>query len=346
MSGEANGRVHGAAEAISVLRARSQVRRPSLGDYVMALLAGHVNGEAWNAAGLPELRPEAHPVRVSDEAMIHLARLAISIHCGGLCLSERLAMWSRLESFFAGQLPPSAPQFIRLREVVAQQRQEASGMPPDVEGLREILEFECERHGDDSYLAGLSRANLANACRQAGDFALAAGLLSDEAGARESRYGRDHPITLVALSMTTRLLLNQADATDDAGARHELARRALSLVIEVRAARDRLYGITAHNATISRRYEAHALLLLGELDRAQACLEHTLTFIRTRDGRNDGYAAGRTHLLLARVHAAAGNRDQALEHADRTRQILIAHGGLGIEPWEAAALARDITALA
>jgi tetratricopeptide (TPR) repeat protein len=344
--GEANGKAQGATEALSVLQERNRVRRPFLGDYVMALLAGHVNGEAWNAAGLPGLRPEAHPVRISDEAVIHLARLAISIYCGGLCLSDRLATWSRLESFFARQLAPSAPQFIRLREVVAQQRQEVGCAPPDVEGLREILELEREAHGDDSYLAGLARANLADAYRQSGDFALAAGLLSDEAAARESRYGRDHPITLVALSMTTRLLLHQADATDDTVVRHELARRALSLVIDVRAARDRLYGITAPNATISRRYEAHALLLLGELDQAQVCLEHTLTFVKARDGRNDGYASGRTHLLLARVHAAAGNRNQALEHAERTQQILSTHRGLGIESWETAALARDIAALA
>jgi tetratricopeptide (TPR) repeat protein len=342
---EASGRVRGATEALSVLQARPRVRRPPMHNHVMTLLAGHVDGEAWNAAGLPDLPLQAHPVPVSNKAVIALARLAVSMHCLDLDASDRPAAWSRLESFFALCLPASAPELVRLRAAACQQRQEAGCMPTDLGSLRDILELQRKAHGNDSYIAGLTRANLADAGRQAGDFELAAGLLDHEANVRASRYGRDHPVTLVTQSMLARLLLHQADATGDTEARLGLAGSALSLINDVRTARDRLYGVTATNATRIRRYEGHALLLLGELDRARSCLEHALTFVTARDGRNDLRAAGLTHLLLARVHAAAGNRDQALEHAANARQILSPHGPLETEPWEEAALTREIAEL-
>jgi tetratricopeptide (TPR) repeat protein len=141
--------------------------------------------------------------------------------------------------------------------------------------------------------------------------------------------------------MFTRALLLQAEAARDVATRLRLARRALSLINEVRASRDRMYGPTAANATRSRRYEGHALLLLGELDRARACLEHSLAFDVAREGKRDLYSVGKTHLLLARVYATQGNRDQALEHATRAQRILSAHSPDGTESGEAAVLARE-----
>jgi tetratricopeptide (TPR) repeat protein len=343
---EASGRVRGATEALSVLQSRPLTRRPPISDYTMALLAGHVDGRAWNAAGLPALSPQADPVAVSDEAVIRLARLAITMHCGSLSAGDRPRVWSRLESFFARRLSASAPGLIRLREIVCNQRIEVGCTPPDIISLQEILEFQRKVHGEDSYTAGLTRANLAMAYRHAGDFALAAILLDREAQMRANRYGHDHPVTLVTQSLLSRVLLLQADGTDDAETRLRLARRALSLINSVRATRDRLYGMIAPNATRSRRYEAHALLLLGELDRARVCLEHALTFDIARDGRKDLYAIGQTHLLLARVYAAQGRRHQALEHGERAQRILTAHAPQGNESREAAALVREMSAAA
>jgi tetratricopeptide (TPR) repeat protein len=341
---EATGRVRGATEALSVLESRSRDRWQPTSGYAKALLAEHVDALAWNAAGLPVLSARTDVVPVSTEAAIRLARLVVSLHCKDVTLAARPALWARLESFFARCVPASAPELVRLREIVCNQRQEANYTPPDVASQTEILEFQRRVHGEDSYLAGLTRANLSVAYRQSGAFELAASLLEKEAEIRMSRYGRDHPVTLVTRSILVRTLLLQADATADPADRLALARRALDHINDVRAARDRLYGPTAPNATRIRRYEAHALLLLGELDRARVFLEHSLAFDLSREGRKDLYPAGQTHLLLARVHAAAGNRDQALEHCERAQRILSAHSPDGIESGKAAALMREIAA--
>jgi tetratricopeptide (TPR) repeat protein len=339
---EVNGRVRGATEALSVLQSRPRARRPPIGGYTRELLAGHLDTGAWNSAGLPTLPPQPDPMSISTETVIRLARLTVSEHCTNLRLAERPAVWSRLEAFFAQRTSACTPEFLRLREVACRQRQEAGCDPPDIGSLTEILEFHRKIHGDDSYLAGLTRGNLSDAYRISGAFELAARLIDTEAEVRANRYGPDHPVTLVTRSMLARILLLQAEAADDAADRLTLARRALSLINDVRTARDRLFGITAPNATISRRYEGHALLLLGELERARACLEHTLAFEIARDGRRDLYSAGRTHLLLARVCAAQGDRDQALHHAECAREILSAHIPQGAEAAEAASFARDL----
>jgi tetratricopeptide (TPR) repeat protein len=339
---ESSGRVRGATEALSVLHSRPRGQQPPIRDHALALLAAHVNAGAWNAAGLPALGQQATVVPASDEAVIRLARLVISMHCKDMPVAERPAIWSRLESFFARRLPSSAPQLVRLREVACRQRLDAGRTPPDIDLLKEILEFHRQVHGEDSYLAGLTRGNLSAAYRAAGDFARAAALLHDEARARASRYGDDHPVTLVTRSMLAQVLLLEAEAAGEAADRLTLAQRALNLISDVRAARDRIYGPTAPNATRSRRYEAHALLLLGELDRARACLEHALTFDISREGRQDLYSIGQTHLLLGRVCAAQGSTDQALEHAEQAQRILSAHIPQGSESGKAAALARDI----
>jgi len=337
---EAIGRMRGATEALSVLQARPRAHRPSISGHARALLATYVDVAAWNDAGLPTLQPHGEPVPVRAETVVRLARLVTSIHCADLRLADRPVVWSRLESFFARRLPASSPELVRLRGVVCNEQLEADCLPPDVAKLKEILEFQRKEHGEDSYLAGLTRGTLSGAYRQLGDFAPAISLLDGEEQLRASRYGRDHPVTLVARSLLARLLLLQAEAADEA-ARLVIAQRALDLINEVRAARDRMYGVAARNATLSRRHEGHALLLLGDLDRARVCLDHVLTFEMTRDGRADLYSSGQTHLLLARVYAAQGNWQQAREHAGHAHRISSAHSARGMES-AAAALARDI----
>lgn len=340
--GEASGRVRGATEALSVLHSRPRAQQPPISGHAMTLLAAHVDAEAWNAAGLPALCLPATAVPARDEVVIRLARLVISMHCQDVRLADRPVIWSRLEAFFARCLPSSAPQLVRLREVACRHRIDVGGTPPDITALKEILEFHRRVHGEDSYLAGLTRGNLSAAYQGAGDFARATALLHQEVRIRASRYGDDHPVTLVTRSMLGRVLLLEADAAGESAARLALAQRALDLINDVRAARDRIYGPTAPNATRSRRYEAHARLLLGELDRARACLEHALTFEVSREGRQDLYSVGQTHLLLGRVYAAQGRKDRALEHARQAQRILSAHIPEGTESGEAAALARDI----
>lgn len=342
---EASGRVRGVTEALGVLEARPRATRPPLEGFTQALLARHVDRAAWNAAGLPPLpRPTEEPsgdsVPLRTVAVVRLAQLVVSMHCTGLSLADRPTVWARLESFFARRLPESDPVLIRLRAVVCHQRLEAGCQPPDVAGLRLLLDLQRRIHGANAYLTGLTRAHLATAYRQAGDYARAASLLEEEARVRTDLFGPEHPVTLVTRSMLARALLTQADVTEDVQARRELARHALAVITDVRVARDRLFGATAANATKSRRYEAHALLLLGDLDRARAVLEHVLTFDAARDGQKDLYAIGQTHLLLARVHAAQGDRPQALAHAEQARRILSAQ----IPGGESAARAREIVA--
>lgn len=342
---EASGRVRGATEALSVVRARPRAQRSPLGDHARALLAGHVDARTWNAAGLPALPPREDPVPVSGEAVVGLARLVVYLHCLDLPLAERPAVWKRLEAFFARRLPASAPELVRLRERVCHEHLGVGRASPDViAGLEEILEFHREVHGEDSYLAGLTRGNLSVAYRDSGDLARAAALIDAEARTRAQRFGPYHPFTMVTRCNLVLLLLLQAEATDDEERRHAFARRALGIINDVRPARDRMYGMIAPNATNSRRYEGRALLLLGELDRAQACLEHALTFQRARDGQQESYTIGQTHLLLARVYAARGNRDQAMDHARRAWRILSAHIPDGTDCAQAAALARELAA--
>jgi len=342
---EASGRIHGAAEALSVVRTRPRARRPAVGDYARALLARHVDAGTWNAAGLPALPSRENPVPVSGEAAVRLARLVVYLHCLDLPLAERPAVWERLEAFFADRLPTSAPELVRLRLRARYELLDAGRVSPGViASLNEILEFHRKVHGEDSYLAGLTRGDLSVAYRHSGDLARAAALIDAEARTRTQRFGPYHPFTLVTRSNLARLLLLQAEAAEDQEHRHGFAQRALDIVNDIRPARDRRYGISAPDATRSRRYEGHALLLLGELDRARACLEHALTFQRVHDGQQDSYTIGQTHLLLARVYAARGNRSQAMDHAGRAWRILSAHLPDGTDCAQAADLARELAA--
>jgi tetratricopeptide (TPR) repeat protein len=347
---EAAARLRGAVEALGVLRSRPPGDPLGPGRYAMALLAGHVSRADWNSAGLPALpaAPGAaeHLVPVSDRAVMCLARAAMQFHCAELRIADRPAHWARLAKFFAQRLPASDPDLARLRERVCIERVDAGDTSPDVVGdLRAALDHHRETDGEHAYITGLARANLSVAYRQRGtgaDLAEATRLARAEAQARTARYGPAHPVTLVARSLLARSLLVQAEAADDPAGRRHFARDALAEITDVRVARDRMYGVTAPNATRSRRHEARALLLLGELDRARACLEHTLTFERIHSGGREHYETGQTHLVLARVYAAQGNRDRALEHARRAHRILSVHNPGSTSSGQAAALVAEL----
>jgi tetratricopeptide (TPR) repeat protein len=343
---QATGRLRGETEALSVLRNRPRRERPDLRPPVMTLLAHYVDHEKWESAGLPAFPPGLStrtPSRsASQEAVIRLARLAVHMHCAELKLADHATVWTNLEAYFAQVLPASDPALVRLREIACNEQVNTGQVPPGIiEDLTAILDFHREHTGDDSYLTGLSRANVSVAYLRSGDLARSTTLISAEAQARADRYGPDHPVTLVARSLLARSLLLQAEATQDQAERLRLARHALSLITGVRASRDRMYGIAAPNATRSRRYEAHALLLLGELDRARSCLEHALAFDRTRAARTDTHSIGQTHLLLARVHAARGHREGVIEHAGHAQRILSRHRPDGAEARAAADLLRQ-----
>jgi tetratricopeptide (TPR) repeat protein len=347
---EAAARLRGAVEALGVLQGRPMTARHGVGRYAMALLAGHVSQADWNSAGLPALPvvpgPGERLVPVSHPAVVRLARTAMQFYCASVRIADRPAQWARLVKFFARCLPASDPELARLRLRVCTERVDAGDTSDDVIGeLRAALDHRREAAGEHGYLTGLARANLSVAYRQRGtgaDLAEATRLAGQEARARTARYGPDHPVTLVARSLLTRSLLVQAETADDPADRRRFARDALAEITGVRVARDRMYGVTAPNATRSRRYEARALLLLGELDRARACLEHTLTFERIHNGGKDHFETGQTHLVLARVYAALGNRDRALEHARRARRILSAHNPGSTSSIHAAALVTEL----
>ncbi len=348
--GEAAARLRGAVEALGVLRGRPPAGQQGPGRYALALLAGHVSQADWNSAGLPALpeRPGAgeQPVPVSHRAVVALARVAMQFYCAELPLADRPVHWARLAKFFARWLPASDPELVRLRQRACNERVDAGDTAEEViSDLRAVVDHHREADGEHAYLTGLARASLSVAYRQRGtgaDLAEATRLAGDEARARTLRYGPEHPVTLVARSLFTRSLLVQAEAADDPADRRRLARDALGEITGVRAARDRMFGVTAPNATRSRRYEARALLLLGELDRARTCLEHTLIFERIHNGGRERFETGQTHLVLARVHAALGHRDQALEQASRARRILGAHNPGSTSSARAAALVSEL----
>ena len=92
---------------------------------------------------------------------------------------------------------------------------------------------------------------------------------------------------------------------------------------------DRLFGAAAPNATNIRRYEARALLLLGQPERACDWLEDTLTFEDACNGGRQTQSIGETHYQLARVHLALGDLSRALDHAQRASTILAAYDPAG-----------------
>lgn len=293
---EAAARLRGAAEALGVLHGRPPARQKAPARYAMALLARTVGPVDWSAAGLPVAPPPQNPppkslrniVPLTHPTATRLALASMQLYCEGMRLADRPARFARLAAFFAQALPESDPELIRWRERVCFERVDAADCSPEVIGnLVAALNWRRENDGEDAYLTGIVRGKLLAAYRLRGsesDLAEAVRLAEQEAVVRTARYGPGHPITVVAHSILCRCLLMQAEAAADQAEQRNLASRALADITKVRAARDRMYGVTAPNSTTSRRSEAHALLLLGELDRARAYLENILTFQQIRNG--------------------------------------------------------------
>jgi tetratricopeptide (TPR) repeat protein len=333
-------RLRGAAEALSVLQRRSPLDRRSAARSAVRMLAANVTSADWTQAGLPApSAPSAtgqsggHLVPLDHPSTVCLARTALGLYSRELRVDDRPVQWDKLVAFFERHLPATDPDLVRLRERAACAHVDASDTSPEVFAvLLDALDFHLEADGHDAYLTSIARANLSVAYRQRrtdADLGNATLLAKDEVRTRTARYGAHHPVTLVARSLLTLSLLLQAEASADEAERSDLGRQALAEITEVRVARDRLFGVTSPNATSSRRYEARALMLLGQLDRARSCLESTLTFENTHNAGQQTQSLGQTHYQLARVHRALGQRAQAAEHARRARQIFDSHNPAG-----------------
>lgn len=327
---EAAARLRGAAEALGALRSRRPQGKQKACQYAVALLAGWAGPADWRAAGFsapPETTAGSQPpVPVGHAATLRLAFIAMLLDCENRRLVECPQRWSRLVDFFAPYVDADDGQLGRLHEHALNASVDAGELSASVvRGLLSALEWHRQRDGDDAYLTGLARANLAVAYRHRGegtDLADAAALTAKEARARTERYGHSHPVTLVARSLHVRSLLCQAEIAHDEELRLDFAQRAFEEITAVRTARDRLFGVTSLAAIRSRRYEGHALLLLGEPERARSCLDYALAFETARNGNTEWPGSGRTHLLLARVYEALGDVPMALSHARDARRLL------------------------
>jgi len=352
-------RLRAAAEALSVLRYRPAAEQRRASRYAMRLLSTHAAKADWRSAGLPPpladpppdpappRRPATPVVPLTDPAVLHLARAAMQLHSTELRAADRPRRWAQLARFFAECLTEPTEELVRLQERVASARVNAGDTSPEVlTALLATLDRYRAADGENGYRTGLARANLSVAYRHRGsgaDLATATRLAAEEVRARTTRYGPDHPVTLVARSLYTLSLLVQAEAMTAPAAQRALATRALAEITHVRTVRDRLFGVTAPNATRSRRHEARAFILLGEFDKARVCLECTLAFESVSNGDRESQESGQTHYELARVNRALGDSGKALEHVQQACRILAMHNPQGIAAGKAAALLAELS---
>jgi len=326
-------RLRGAAEALSVLRRRAPAERQRACRFAMSLLAAHVPATDWVSAGLPgppwPARRAGHLLPSGHQAVLQLARTAMMLYLSELRGADRPAAWQRLAAFFARQLPSSEPELVLLREHAMLARLAAADTAPEVFGeLSGALGFHRAVHGEDAYLTAVARANVQVALLQRGakpDLAKAAALAQQEVAIRTIRHGPDHPATLAARSLLGRCLLMQAEAAHGEAGRLRLAGQALAEITRIRVARDRLFGVTSPEATSSRRYEARALLLLGEGEKARNCLLCTLAFENACHGGEETPSVGQTLYQLARVERALGNTERAFGLAGDAYRIFSLH---------------------
>jgi tetratricopeptide (TPR) repeat protein len=339
-------KLHGMAEALGVLRHRGPAERERAAEYAAEVLAHEVQPADWRRAGLPAPAGRADGVPVSHQAVLHLASTALSLRCSGLPAVQRADLWARLAALFGPVVTPGDPWLSRLRERILNARVDAEDTSPEVvDKLLGVYQRHARTEGRDAYLTSLARVNLAIAYCQRGagtDLAEAVRLGGQEIQARADRYGPAHPVTLMARSLLVRCLIAQAEAADDQDERLRLAREAFDDADRVRAARDRLFGVISVNATLMRRYQGHALLLLGDTERARACLRHALAFDTARNGNQEWRGSGPTHLLLARVHRALGDRPAALVHARNAARLLATDAPGGPSHRAAEALLREL----
>ncbi len=343
-------RLRGAAEALNVLGPRSPADQQRACRFAANLLGTHVVPADWRAAGLP--RPDSGPLAgqltpVNHRAALWLAKAAIILYSAELRAQDRPVHWDKLVEFFARHFRADDPVLVRLRERAAVARVDAGDVSPQVfDVLRQALDYHRVRDGEDAYMTTLAKENLAIAFRQrrsGDDLAMATRLAEEEVRTRAVRYGLGHPVTITARSMLTLSLLLQAEASADPAEQHRLARRALTENTEVRVARDRLSGVTSPDATSSRRYEARALLLLGQPERARSCLEYTLTFENAHHGGRQTQSVGRTHYQLARVNRVLGESATALRHAQQALRIFELHNPAGLDCRHARKLVAELS---
>lgn len=331
--------LYAAAEALSVLSSRGPADRRRAARHATDLLAGHAEPADWDEAGLlapteaplvPASRVPVDRVPVGDPAVLRMARTAALLRCSVLSGVAGVRVWSSLARFFR-QAAPADPMARRIQAQALHKRMEVGDVSAEVvDGLLVAYEWHRDTYGSRAYLTSLARTNLARAYRRRAtgtDLTDAEQLFREEIDARICRYGPEHPFVLVAHNLLVRCLLAQAERTGDEEERRALALQAYAEADRVRAARDLIYGATSPNAVLSRRHQGYALLILGDADslkRARVCLRYVLDFETARNDNSEWRGSGPTHLLLARVCLALGDRPAALGHARSAHRLLSA----------------------
>jgi tetratricopeptide (TPR) repeat protein len=350
-------RLRGATQALNVLVHRSPADQQRASLFAMRLLGTDAAPTQWTKAGLPVPPPadssagDGQSARtrlpVSHRAVVLLARTAMDLHSAGLRISERPGRWERLARFFADRLPETAPELLRLRGRVLTARTDAGDTSPEVfDELTSALDRYRAQHGENAYRTSIAKTDLAAAFRlrrAENDLAASAALAEEAAQTRTAAYGPEHPVTLMARSLVNHSLLLQAEISS-AEERPRLASQVLTEVTAVRAARDRLYGITAPTVTMNRRHEARALLLLGQPERARQVLELALACETAYNGSHESRTIADTHQLLAKVHYDLGEPGQALAHARAASRIFDLHNPDGRGARLARRLIAELTA--
>jgi hypothetical protein len=341
--------LRGVTEALSVLTDRTPAERQRAAVFAVTVLAGRVPQADWRTAGLPPVaasQPQDRgQIPIGHEAVLRLAQAAMQLYAQNLPHAQRPQSWARLAAFLSKHVPAADPRLGRLHEMALNAQVLAGDVSDEViKDLTRALERHGAEDGQDAYMTGIARTNLAVAfrVRAAGiDLAEATTLAAEEAVRRTARYGATHPVTLVARSEYVRSLLAQADAAADRQLRHSLAGQALEEASQVRMARDRLYGFGAPNAIRSRRHEGHALLLLDELDKARGHLQCALAF-DTRSNQQGWHGRGSLLLLLARADAALGELSTARELAKQAKHVLARDAPAGSDYQTASSLLQKL----
>lgn len=352
---EAAGWIGGIAEALAVLLAREPSRRERVVSFAMNALARWVDPADWARAGLPVAGTSdrgsanrGNRLPVSHGAVLRLAHSAMSALVSEHPAADRPRYWDRLAAFMRSHVPAADRDLRRIAESSLLAHVTCGDVSLEtVAGLVSVLEQHRITDGEDAYGTSTARMNLALAyqARAAGtDLAEATALTAKETARQAVRYGPAHPAAMRARDQWTSLLLALADAEPGLCARRDLARQALAEANLTRITWDRLAGVTSQAAIRSRTDAGHALLLLGELDKARLCLECALAFDVRRLGTASEHGRGRIFGLLTRVYSELGDVDQARAAGQRAVQILGREAPASSHYRQAASLLRDLHA--
>lgn len=134
-------RLRGTSQALRVLLYRSPAEQQRASLFAMSVLSAKAVPADWSEAGLPEPplagpsvsgdQPSCPPLPVDHRAVVLLALTAMDLHAAGLRINERPDHWERLARFFAGRLPETAPELLRLRGRVVTARTDAGDTSPE-----------------------------------------------------------------------------------------------------------------------------------------------------------------------------------------------------------------------